>query len=280
MADRLAALLEHFAVTARVFHTGTLCGIHDLPAAAEGAEGAGQLHLVRRGPLEVRHGGTTAARIAAPSLLLYPRPFAHRFVSDAQQGADLACANLHFAGGAANPLAAALPAFVCLPLDALPGSAAVLDLLFAEAFAQHCGRVAMLNNLFQIVLIQVLRTLMESGQVELGMLAGLGDARLRHALIAMHEQPARDWHLDELAQLAGMSRSVFANNFRQRVGSTPGAYLQRWRVSLAQRALQQGVPLKRVAIEVGYGSEAALSRAFKACTGASPREWLRETTQP
>jgi len=31
--------------------------------------------------------------------------------------------------------------------------------------------------------------------------------------------------------------------------------------------------LKVIAIEVGYGSEAALSRAFKAQSGQSPRQW-------
>jgi len=50
-------------------------------------------------------------------------------------------------------------------------------------------------------------------------------------------------------------------------------YLQRWRVGLAQQALRQGRPLKLIAQEVGYGSEAALSRAFKAQSGLSPREW-------
>lgn len=57
------------------------------------------------------------------------------------------------------------------------------------------------------------------------------------------------------------------------MGTTPGQYLQGWRVGLAQQALRQGRPLKRIADDVGYGSEAALSRAFKAHTGQSPREW-------
>jgi AraC-like DNA-binding protein len=34
--------------------------------------------------------------------------------------------------------------------------------------------------------------------------------------------------------------------------------------------------LKVVASDVGYGSEAALSRAFKAHSGVSPREWKRQ----
>ena len=41
------------------------------------------------------------------------------------------------------------------------------------------------------------------------------------------------------------------------------------------KALRHGKPLKVVASDVGYGSEAALSRAFKAHSGLSPREWKR-----
>jgi transcriptional regulator GlxA family with amidase domain len=89
----------------------------------------------------------------------------------------------------------------------------------------------------------------------------------------MHEEPAKEWSLEALAETAGMSRSVFADAFRDTIGSTPGAYLQSWRVSLAQQALRQGRPLKMIAIDVGYGSEAALSRAFKAQSGLAPREW-------
>ncbi len=70
-----------------------------------------------------------------------------------------------------------------------------------------------------------------------------------------------------------MSRSVFAAAFRDTVGITPGHYLREWRIGLAQQALRRGRPLKAVAADVGYGSEAALSRAFRASTGRSPREW-------
>ncbi len=271
MADRLATLFEHFSVTAQVFHTGTLCGINDL----NGEGDVGQLHLIREGTVDVQHGGRLAARITEPSLLLYPRPLAHRFVTDPERGADFACANLSFDGGPANPVAAALPAFVCLPLSALPGAQAVLALLFEEAFAQNCGRQAMLDRLFETVLIQVLRCLMEVGRTQAGMLAGMAHPRLRLALVAMHERPAEEWSLETLADHCGMSRSVFANSFRDCIGCTPGTYLQRWRITLAQRAMGQGRPLKLIADEVGYGSEAALSRAFKACIGLSPGEWRK-----
>lgn len=272
MADRLEALLERFSVSARTFHVGTLCGINDLSPEAD----TGQLHLIRQGAVTVMHHGAAAdLHVASPSLLLYPRPLAHRFVTDAREGADLTCAHLRFEGGSANPIAATLPAVVCLPLAQLAASERVLALLFEEAFEDRCGRKALLDRLFEVVLIQILRHLMDSGQTQTGMLAGLGHPKLRPAMVAMHEQPAQEWGLEALASKAGMSRSVFANAFRETVGCTPGAYLQRWRISLVQRALQQGRPLKLIADDVGYGSEAALSRAFKSQCGLSPREWKR-----
>jgi AraC-like DNA-binding protein len=269
MADRLEALLNHFAVRARMFHSGALCGINDLPGSGD----VGQLHLVRSGPIAVTHAGEPTVHVTDPSLLLYPRPLAHRFVTDATRGADMACANLQFDGGAANPIASALPRFICLPLARIEGAEPVLSLLFEEAFNQRCGRHALVDRLFEVVLIQVLRHLMEAGSIRSGMLAGMAHPKLRNALVAMHEQPAKEWSLEALAETAGMSRSVFADAFRDTVGCTPGAYLQSWRVSLAQQGLRQGRPLKMIAIDVGYGSEAALSRAFKAQSGLAPREW-------
>ena len=90
--DRLQGLLSRFSVSARLFHSGPLCGITDIDD-----NGLGQLHLVRRGPLEVRHAGAVV-QVVEPSLLFYPRPLAHRFISDNTVGADMACANLAFGG--------------------------------------------------------------------------------------------------------------------------------------------------------------------------------------
>ena len=116
------------------------------------------------------------------------------------------------------------------------------------------------------------------GELSGGMLSGLGHPRLRNALISMHDAPARTWSLEDLAAAAGMSRSAFATAFRNVVGTTPGQYLQGWRIALPQQALRAGKPMKIVAAEVGYGSEAALSRAFSSHAGLSPRAWKRAQT--
>lgn len=273
MPDRLAALLDRFSIQAQVFQNGPLCGVNDLQPVGD----SGQLHLIRGGPVDVLHEGARALRIESPSLLLYPRPLPHRFVAP-QEGAEFTCAHLRFEGGSQHPIARALPAHVCIALDRVDGAEAVLKLLFEEAFEHRCGRKAMLDRLFEVVLIQILRHLMEQQLTQVGMLAGLAHPQLRKSLVAMHEQPAQDWTLETLAETAGMSRSVFANNFRDTVGCTPGAYLQRWRVTLAQQALRRGRALKHIVADVGYGSEAALSRAFTAQCGLSPRRWKAQQT--
>ena len=182
MSDRLASLMAHFPVSARVFNAGPLCGVNTL----EGDGTHGQLHLVRSGTLSVSFGRSTLA-IDKPSVLLFPRPLTHRFTSDAERGADVVCANLRFEGGAENPIASALPEVVCLPLERIDGSAPMLALLFEEAFEQRCGRTAMVERLFEVVMIQLLRQLMERGDVKGGLVSGLSHPKLRHALVAMHD---------------------------------------------------------------------------------------------
>ncbi|HZP66156.1 MAG TPA: AraC family transcriptional regulator [Rudaea sp.] len=271
--DRLDALLKRFSVSARMFHSGALCGINDIDTA----NGCGQLHLIKRGPLRVEHGARRAIEIGDASLLFYPRPHAHRLVTDAEVGADMACAHVAFSAGAENPIARALPSFVALPLAEIDGAEPVLDRLFAEAFGHACGRQAIVDRLFEVVLVYILRALMNGARVDQGLLAGMAHPQLAKALVAMHETPSRDWSLERLANQAGMSRSAFAAAFRDVVGDTPGDYLARYRVSVAQDLLRRGQPLARVASDVGYGSATALSRVFKAVNGATVREWRRQT---
>lgn len=269
MVDRLESLLDRFPVGGRLLDAQPLQGSHT-PSLASSQP---LLHLIRGGQATVMHENGDVLHIAEPSLLLYARPLPHHFRADGDSQAQLITARVRFDAGDGSPVAEALPLPALLPLRALWGSEGILDVLFDEALTQRCGRQALLDSLFQALLVQLLRTLMESGQIQIGLLAGMGHPRLRHALVAMHEQPSHEWSLQALAERAGMSRSAFAEGFREVVGSTPGHYLQLWRTRLVQQALRRGQPLKRIAGDVGYGSEAALSRAFKAQTGQSPRQW-------
>jgi AraC-like DNA-binding protein len=266
--DRLESLLQRFSVTAQMFHSGPLCGIHDFLEK----EDLGQLHLIKGGQVEVHHLNRREV-IDEPSVVFYPRPSRHRFITDNVIGGEMACANVLFNAGPINPIAQALPPVVILPLQQIEGAEPILDALFREAFAQNCGRQHVVNRLFEVVIVLILRTLVNRSSIDSGMLSGMSHPQLAKALIAMHGMPQQPWSLEELAEKAGMSRSQFAAVFRERVGVSPIEYLTRYRICIVQELIRKGEPLKSIAMKIGYSGTAALSRAFSSVCGQSPREW-------
>ena len=266
--DPFAALFAHVAPSARTFFAGNLC------ATAQFTD-VGHLHLLNGGRLTLARTGEPDMTIDEPTLLLFPRGHAHRFVADAEHGADLVCATVDLGGSEGNPIGQGLPDLVMLPLAAHPALGPVCQLLTQEGFAEASGRQAALDRLFDYLLILIIRHVVAGGQTEAGVLAGLADPQIARALTAMHEAPRKPWSLDALAEVAGMSRTRFAAHFRGVVGKTPIDYLTGWRMTLARRLLAKGRPVKRVAAEVGYDSAAAFSRVFARVTGAPPRAVTR-----
>jgi AraC-like DNA-binding protein len=57
-------------------------------------------------------------------------------------------------------------------------------------------------------------------------------------------------------------------------------YLARWRMQLAAGLLSaEQAKVSAVALRVGYDSEAAFSRAFKALVGVTPAAWRKQALQ-
>ncbi len=270
-SDALAPLLHHFNAQAQLFFSGNLCGRADFSDSA----GVGYLHLLRSGKTRLHDASGFAVELDEPSLLFYSRPLSHWFEPDTECGADLVCASVRFEHKAFNPIALALPARVLRPLAAFSTAAPVTELLFAEAFAERPGRQQVLNRLFEIVLIELLRDRLREGDTQTGFLRGLAHPQIGRALAAVHAAPDRPWSLESLAEQAGMSRAGFAAGFKTQVGIAPGEYLTRWRVAVAQALLRQDLPLKQVAERVGYDSQAGFLRAFKGVVGEAPTAWRR-----
>ena len=117
----------------------------------------------------------------------------------------------------------------------------------------------------------MLRSYLGQASLPPGWLRVLTDERLRPAVSLMHAEPGRPWRLDELARAAAMSRTSFAERFRDVAGVPPLTYLNGWRMLLAQRALRDGdVRVGSLAASLGYASESAFSTAFKRTLGESP----------
>lgn len=276
--DRLSGLLSRFRVQAQLHHTGALCGLTHFDAS----EGHGYLHVLRRGQLKVTHPGARhvpkALELDEPTLLFYPRPLTHHFHNPPRDGSDFTCARLAFDGGPDNPLARALPGFMAVPLERVPGLAAALDLLFAETDQVRCGQRLLADRLFEVVVLQLLRWLLDhphEAGIRPGLITGLSDPRLARTLVALHDAPGEAWSLERMAECAGMSRTAFANTFREVLGQTPADYLSDWRMALAQSRLREGRAIKLLAEELGYANPSALTRAFTAKVGVSPRDWLK-----
>jgi AraC-like DNA-binding protein len=97
------------------------------------------------------------------------------------------------------------------------------------------------------------------------------------ALAQLHEHPAREWTLADLARGANSSRTVLSERFAELVGLTPMQYLAQWRLQLAAEQLASTAEkVATIGEKVGYESEAAFSRAFKRATGESPAAWRRK----
>lgn len=139
-----------------------------------------------------------------------------------------------------------------------------LERFSAEFRGNNVGRSLILNHLAPIMLLQILRVYLASAKNEKNWLVALCDPKLSKAIEAMHSDYQRSWSLEELAKVAGMSRSGFALNFKKQVGIAPMNYLTNWRMQIACELLQTGDQnITAVANTVGYESESAFSMAFK-----------------
>jgi AraC-like DNA-binding protein len=139
------------------------------------------------------------------------------------------------------------------------------------------GGFLVVQHLAHMMLVQALRLHLAEGlQGGVGWLFALADEQMGAAISAIHGDPGHRWTLQELAALAGMSRSTFALKFKAAVGKAPMEYLARWRMQLAgDRLANSSDPISVIALSLGYESESAFSTAFKRLMSASPRQYSR-----
>ena len=161
-----------------------------------------------------------------------------------------------------------------------PGRRSFEDLL-EEVDAHRPGFRAMSEALLRRCLIWLLRRCFERPDCSLSWLAPLEDRGLGRALAAMHERPQHCFTLAELAELAGMSRSVFAARFAHTVGRSPIEVLKALRLARAAELLTRtDLPVKGIAARVGYASRSSFTRAFCARHGLAPADFRMPGRRP
>ena len=280
-----------------------------LPKVLPGAGHLISYHVITEGRCFANIIGQESIPVEAGEVIVFTRGDAHVMASSPGMRAEPHPAGLYDAGATSQPFFANLGEdgpivakvvcgfFACdaAPfnplLDNLPSIIKVradddaeshwlsqfIHVAKAESDEKRAGGGSVLAKLSELMFIEVVRGHLASLPLEqTGWLAGLRDPLVGKALTLIHARPSHNWTIEDLAKEAGLSRSVLAERFTAFVGIPPIEYLGRWRMQIATGLLNSGRSnIANIAAEVGYGSEAAFSRAFKRIVGAPPSERRR-----
>ena len=147
----------------------------------------------------------------------------------------------------------------------------ITNLIIEEAEKEQFGSSVIVNKLGEVLFVHTLRAYIEMNREVTGFIAAIQDKRIGKALKEFHTSPEKDWKLEQLAQIASMSRTSFANYFKVLTGETPFNYITQWRIIRAKELLEDSkFSVGEIAEKVGYQSEAAFNRVFKKRISLTP----------
>ena len=202
---------------------------------------------------------------------------------------SLVCGLYRFAVEPIHPFFAELPPLIHVPAHQIAAHEpmyAAQRLLSAElAYANtEPGKSILTDRLVDVMFYYILRQWVNSqrgqqqGQ-EASWVNAYHNPYLRNALVAIHENPAHPWQVEELAQKASLSRAAFAQRFKALLGDTPVNYVAKVRIQKSMELLvRTEESIERIAETVGYGTGFALSKAFKRIAGVSPQHYRLQAT--
>jgi len=177
------------------------------------------------------------------------------------------------------PLNSVSDDFIAIPPHSEPYSTIlkrVAELIAAELATPQVDREAVERRAAEIIVIQLVRFGLDSLRPEMGQLPlrAAHDERILRSLTAFYEDPARTWHVRDLADAAGLSRSAFAARFHGLIGEPPLSCINRLRMQRAAASLRAGrQTISHIAQSVGFHSDAAFIRAFRRHFGMTPGRW-------
>lgn len=266
---------------------------------------AARFHLIVQGQCSVRLDNGTVVAALPGDLVFVPAGNAHVLASDPRaettllddaisesgfqgqgpfvvgvglpsQSCQMICGHFAFADGSDHPVLQAFPEILHITAAdraAHPMLDDVLRLIVRRVFSDGSGVAASISRLSEILFIEVMRASLGQLGGENKMMAAVHDPQIGRALAAIHGNIAKCWTVEALGREAGMSRTKFAQQFRDLVGSSPMAYVAEWRLQRALHLLgDRRLAIKAVAAAVGFRSVAAFSRAFRTRFGRAPSE--------
>jgi AraC-like DNA-binding protein len=101
--------------------------------------------------------------------------------------------------------------------------------------------------------------------------------RVRDVLHARVEQPLT---VQELADIASLSRFQLTRQFQKAFGLPLHAYHLHVRLEEAKHRLRRGAAIASVAADLGFADQSHFHRRFKGAFGLTPGEWCRSVATP
>ena len=90
----------------------------------------------------------------------------------------------------------------------------------------------------------------------------------------MNRHLAEDLSLSVLADRAGMSERSFSRHYAEATRQTPARAVERLRVEAARNLLSESrLPIKRIALRCGFGSEETMRRSFLRLLTVTPQDY-------
>ncbi|MFF1876303.1 helix-turn-helix domain-containing protein [Leifsonia sp. NPDC058230] len=233
------------------------------------------LIYVSAGTVTVR-AGHERSELSAGDLAILPR--AHRVEIRATREASVVNAWFHPSGGSAQTLATFPDTLLVRDFSARePNMAMLIEGMVCGAAGDsdytRAGDAVVCSLISTTVVSAAIRLWAELGCAPERWLHQVSDPFIARALDAIHETPGEAWTVQDLARVATMSRSAFAERFTTVVGRTPSSYLTAVRMEAGKTLLARGMSVSETAQQLGYESEAGFRRAFRRHTGAAPATW-------
>jgi AraC-like DNA-binding protein/uncharacterized cupin superfamily protein len=187
----------------------------------------------------------------------------------------------NFAEHAPNAVRLGLPPVIVLRHDEAASRSAVwpavIPLLQTLVADLSPGTHAMMNHLASVLFVEAVRTFLDGDNVRAGSLAAaMLDGHIGPALSLIHTSPQREWTSQQLADEAGLSRTVFHERFMSMIGLAPHQYLTAYRMRIAADLCRHTEhDLAEIGRRTGYASQGALCNALKRFHGVPPGEYRR-----
>jgi AraC family transcriptional regulator, activator of mtrCDE len=240
----------------------------------------GDILLLPHGNAHLLRARMGADQASAPIAAEFRNAILRKTSLGVEVATEMICGQLHFEDASENLLIAALPQVIVLHAgeeSLMDRFGALMVCIRDELDRNDAGALAIATDLASAMFIMMLRQHLASYPPVDGLLALLGQRAASKAVIAMLRDPSHEWTLDELAAQAAVSRATLVRSFERISGVAPLAFLTELRLALARRRLAMTRDtIGQIAVDAGYQSEAALSRAFHRRFGVRPGKFRGE----